>query len=121
MADVGRELRGGGPRRAVYPDVPVAGCGHDHHHEGDREHQHPGGGGQARRPGPLPAYYGRHLHYPVSLVNPCSPYLYGTNQAAKNTTVPAPESHRGLSPGGREFPGQDLRARPLLWITRFHG
>ena len=29
---------------------------------------------------------------------PCSPYLYGRNQAAINTTVCSPESHRGLSP-----------------------
>ena len=93
MAHVRRELDGG--RLAVH----LAGRGHDHHHEGDCQHQHPGGSGQARRLGALPAYHGRHLNYPVSPVNPCSPYLYGRDRAAINTTVRAPGSHRGFSPG----------------------
>ena len=98
VADVRREPDRGRLGQ-VRLDVPVAGRGHDHHHEGDREHQHPGGSGQARPGGPLPAYHGRHLSYPVSLISLCSPYLYGRNQAAKNTTVRAPGSHRGLPPG----------------------
>ncbi|GEM_PF-6879058 len=46
----------------------------------------------------LPAYHDRHLGHPVSPVNPYPPYLYGRNRAAKNTTVRAPDFHRGFSP-----------------------
>ena len=70
MAHVRREPHGGWLRRVLQLSVDVRGRGHDHHHEGDREHQQPGGSGQARRPGALPAYHGRHLSYPVSQLTP---------------------------------------------------
>jgi len=56
-----RGVRPGGVR----PRAPVRGRSGNHHHERDREHQRPGGGRQARPPGLLPAYHGRHLGYPV--------------------------------------------------------
>ena len=53
-----------------------------------------------RAPG-LPRPSSRLPRFPV---NPCSPYLYGRNWAAKNTTVRAPESHRGFPPGTSSEP-----------------
>jgi hypothetical protein len=73
VTDVRGDLSDGWLRYDAGLGVSMTRRGRDHHHDGDRDHQHPGGSGQARHPGVLPAYHGRHLGYPVSLVTPMFP------------------------------------------------
>ena len=111
MAHVAREPHGGGPR----PGAPVPARGRVRPRSSSRRRPR-ASAPRRRRSGPsswpAPAYHGRHLRYPVSLVNPVPRTSTGGSGGNKYDGA-LPRSHWGLSPGWSASPRSHPSLAPL--------